>query len=92
MENDKTDCGCGSDCCQPKKSKLWMKIVLVVVILAAVAIVTFKFVGKNMAEPVPVTDTVSATQPSSCDTTCVKTCTKITTPGQNPPCCPQAKH
>ena len=45
MENEnkeKKDCGCGPDCCPPKKNKLWMKIVFGAVILAAIAIISIK--------------------------------------------------
>ena len=51
MENEtnkQQDCGCnGGDCCTPKKSKLWMKIVFVAIVLAAIAIITVKLVNKG---------------------------------------------
>ena len=46
MENEtKKDCGCDDGCCQPKKSNLWTKVVFIVVIVAALAIVAIKFTG-----------------------------------------------
>lgn len=52
MENENNtnqDCGCGTDCCTPKKSNLWMKIIFIVIVVAAAAIVTIKLTGAKNA-------------------------------------------
>jgi hypothetical protein len=52
-ENKTTqDCGCDGDCCTPKRSKLWMKIVFIVIVAAAIGIVSMKLIEKSDA-PVP---------------------------------------
>lgn len=92
LVNDESNCGCGPDCCQPKKkNKWWMTLIIVVVLVAAGTIIAVKLVGGSEPETLPTSDTITNAQPQGCDTSCVKTCTKITNPGQNPPCCPQAK-
>lgn len=93
MENnkiEKNDCGCDSDCCQPSKGKLWKKIFFVVIISAAVTIVTVKLVGKNNTELKVGTDTISAQQKGCCDTSSIKGCVKITNPSNNKSCCPKS--
>ncbi len=40
----KDDCGCSDgNCCTPKKSTPWTKILFIVVIVAALAIIVMKF-------------------------------------------------
>ena len=49
-ENEvKQDCGCDDGCCSPKtkKSKLWTKILFIVVIAAAVTVVIIKVAGNS---------------------------------------------
>lgn len=48
--NSNQDCGCSDGCCTPqRKNSLWKKIVFIVIILAAGAIVTMKLINKNDA-------------------------------------------
>lgn len=87
------DCGCSSsgDCCTPKKSKLWMKIVFIVIVVAAMAIVTVKLVNSNNCKSDAKGVTV-ATEKSGCgDSTKSIKCVKICDPEKNPSCCPKAK-
>jgi len=72
-ENIKQDCGCdtnsdSSNCCQPPKSKCWMKILFIVIILAVIVIVTVKLTQKFSTPEVINNDTTSVTQQSGCDT------------------------
>jgi hypothetical protein len=40
----KQDCGCDNgECCQPKKSNKWTKIIFALILLTAVAIIVAKF-------------------------------------------------
>lgn len=55
-----------------------MKIIFVVIVVAAASIVVIKLTGKSNIEPQKNSDSIPAF-------------VKITTPGQNAPCCPQAK-
>ena len=41
-EENKQDCGCEGDCCTPKKKPKWIRIISVLVILAALAIIIVK--------------------------------------------------
>jgi hypothetical protein len=91
QEINKPDCNCNSDCCQPKKNKLWMKIVFIAVVLAAVAIVTVKLVVKSGPEPGTVCDSISNANSACCDTSGMKNCVKITDPSKNKSCCPKSK-
>ena len=78
MENEKNtkqDCGCGDSCCAPSKSKLWMKIVFIAIVVAALAIVAVKLINGGA-------DT-TAKKSSCCDSTKTKTCDKDT----KSPCC-----
>ncbi|MCL2511565.1 MAG: hypothetical protein FWF09_05900, partial [Bacteroidales bacterium] len=55
MENQSNfnqDCGCSDGCCTPqKKSNPWKKWIFIAIILAAVAIIAVKFIGKDDATP-----------------------------------------
>ena len=86
------NCNCGDDCCKPKKSKLWTKILFFIVIATALSIVTFKIVANNkkaeVKPPVVIVDSIK--KPSCCDTTQPNICTKVSDP--NKPCCPQSKN
>ena len=95
-ENTKQDCGCNSNssdnsCCQPPKSKCWMKILFALVILAVVVIVTIKLTQKFSAPPAINNDTTSVTQQSGCDTSKCKSINTIYSPEKNS-CCPQSKN
>jgi hypothetical protein len=76
MENEKNtkqDCGCSDGCCTPKKSKPWMKILFAIIIIAALAIVTFKLVSNNNSSA-KVGATIS-TEKSGCgDSSSTKSC------------------
>lgn len=75
-ENKKQDCDCGSDCCTPKKSKCWMKILFVAIIVAALTIVVVKLTGKTEEPAVHKQDTVKTQKAAGSDSapTCVKPC------------------
>ena len=93
MENQnagKSDCGCGTDCCQPKKGKVWPKIIFIVIILAVVAIITLKLVGKNESKPLSGCDSTSIHKSGCCDTSGLKT-VSISDTTKNKSCCPKAK-
>lgn len=80
-ENKKQDCGCSDpNCCTPKKSNLWMKIVFAVIVVAALLIVAIKLMNNDK----PDQGNSNAINKSGCDTT-VKSCD----PGKNPGCCPK---
>jgi len=89
MENEKNtkqDCGCCDGCCTPSKSKPWMKILFAVIIIAAVAIVTYKLVNNNTTSA-KVGATIS-TEKSGCgDSSKTKSCES-----GNKSCCPQNKN
>ena len=89
MENEKNtqqDCGCSDGCCTPSKSKPWIKILFAVIIIAAVAIVTYKLVYKNDTSS-KVGATVT-TEKSGCgDSSKTKSCE-----GGSKSCCPQNKN
>jgi hypothetical protein len=83
MENEaKKDCGCDDGCCQPKKSKPWMKILFSVVLAAAIIIVVIKVTDSNnnagnksgmiKNEKVGPTDTTKSCCPKSNATCCPK--------------------
>lgn len=93
-EKNQADCGCGSNdsnCCGPKKGKgkLWTKIVFIVVVLAAAAIVTIKLVQKNDSSEQVRNDTIAAQKTGCGDSSGFKTCTKVCDPSKG--CCPQSK-
>ena len=70
--NTKQDCGCGTDCCTPKKSKLWMKIVFIVIVAAAIAIVTVKLISnnRNFPQPEPLFFDLESIGATGCNGTC----------------------
>ncbi|MEI6124498.1 MAG: hypothetical protein WCQ95_12810 [Bacteroidota bacterium] len=85
MKNEiKKDCGCDDGCCQPKKSKLWAKILFAVVIVAAIAIIAIKFTGNNNNSDNKSTmvknEKIGATDS-----------TKSCCPKSNASCCPKGK-
>ena len=92
MENEnKTtqDCGCGSDCCQPSKSKPWTKMVFIVIVVAALAIAAFKLSDVNTTDAKGVAS--PADKSACCDTTMQDTTAKTCDPAKNPSCCSKAK-
>lgn len=90
--NNNTDCGCGSDCCQPKKkNKLWKKIFFAIVILSAAAIVTLKIVGTNNAQEKPSCDSINNKTSGCCDTAGTIPFVKINNPQKDKSCCPKGK-
>ena len=89
-KNETKDCGCDSDCCQPKKSNTWKKLLFIAIILAAGAIVTVKLVTNKTANSQVNTETKNIQAPNNgCDTSGVKTCTKICGPEEKKSCCPK---
>ncbi|MFH0867186.1 MAG: hypothetical protein V1904_13410 [Bacteroidota bacterium] len=88
MENEnntKQDCSCGTDCCTPRKSNLWMKIVFIVIVVAAVTIVTVKLVSND--NKAGSSNSAVTIEKSSCSDT-----TKACDPKKNPSCCPKNKN
>jgi len=66
MENQnisKQDCGCGENCCTPKKSRLWTRVIFIIIILAAGTIIALKLVGNHDKE---ADDCCEATENSNC--------------------------
>jgi len=49
MENIKNDCGCDTNCCQPKKTKPWKKTIFVLIFLIAAVIIIVKVTTGNMS-------------------------------------------
>jgi hypothetical protein len=91
LKTDNSGCDCGPGCCEPPKGKgkLWTKIVFVVIVCVAAAIVTVKLVTNNSSTTQAGNDTISGQQTEACgDTTGFKTCVKVCDPSQ---CCPQAR-
>ena len=83
-ENKKQDCGCTDGSRRPKKKNIFSKILFVVILLAAVAIIGIKLAGRSgnasgeqsIAAPGKV---------SGCDTTKAKTCDT----SKSSSCCPK---
>ncbi len=89
-QNNKSDCGCGTDCCQPKKGKLWLKILFVCVLLAVVVIITVKLVNKNDCKPQSGCNSTGVHQSSCYDSTGQKkACGSDSTKTKS--CCPNAR-
>jgi len=95
MENQndkKNDCGCDSGCCQPKKSKLWAKLLFILVFLAASVIIIVKVTGKsNEVSEQKCDTTLCSKQSGKCDTASQGNIVQITNPSQEKPCCPGGK-
>lgn len=95
MENQndkKNDCGCDSGCCQPKKSKLWAKLLFILVFLAASAIIIIKVTGKSNEVTEQKCDTTLCSKHSgTCDTVKQGNTVQITNPSQEKPCCSGGK-
>ncbi|MFH0895591.1 MAG: hypothetical protein V2A54_14240 [Bacteroidota bacterium] len=85
-ENKKQDCECGTDCCTPKKSKCWMKILFIVIIAAALTIVVVKLTGKSNDEATPKQDTVKTQKAGAADS--AKSCNKPCGSDKKSSCCP----
>jgi hypothetical protein len=90
-ENVKQDCGCGSNsgdnsCCQPPKSKCWMKILFAVIILAVVVIVTMKLTQKY-STPLPVNKDTTCVQHQGCCDTSKTVSSNGFEPVEIKPCC-----
>ena len=85
-ENKKQDCGCDDNCCQPKKSNIFTKLIFAVILLAAIGIIAVKL----FYHPAPAANQQLFKDPNAkawCDTTANKTCD--TTKGSS--CCPKSK-
>jgi hypothetical protein len=83
-ENKKQDCGCDDDCCQPKKKNIFSKLIFALILLAAVAIIGIKLVGRSGN----ASDKQSVAAPgkvSICDTAKTKTCDTT----KSSSCCPK---
>ena len=92
--NSTQDCGCNSgDCCQPpKKNNLWKKTLFIVVILAAVAIVTLKMVGKSDNRHLSGNDSLCIHhQKSCCDTSEAKENESACDTSLKRHCCPNSE-
>ena len=85
-ENKKQDCGCDDGCCRPKKKNIFSRLLFAVILLAAVAIIGIKLVGRSDN----ATGKQSITAPgkaSCCDTAKTKTCDTA----KGSACCPKSK-
>jgi len=81
-ETKNQDCGCTDGSCKPKKKNTLSKIIFVLILLAAVAIIGVKLTGHS--GNASGKQTISAPgKASGCDTTKTKTCD--TTKGSS--CC-----
>jgi len=89
QNSSKTNCGCGSDCCQPKKDSPWKKIVFIVVFLIAVTIIIIKLTDGNRsnASQVPC-DPAKCGSSSCCDSNKTNT---VTINKDTAACCPGSK-
>jgi hypothetical protein len=67
---NKTDCGCNTGCCEPKKSGLWKKIVFGIIILFAAFVIFIKLSGSNegKAKCSSKDSTECAANSAKCDT------------------------
>ena len=84
--NDPQNCSCDSDCCQPKKSNIFTKLIFAVILLAAIGIIAVKL----FYHPAPAANQQLFKDPNAkawCDTTANRTCD--TTKGSS--CCPKSK-
>jgi hypothetical protein len=85
-EPDKKDCGCDGDCCKPKKTNIFTKLLFAVILLAALGIIGMKLVNK----PDPKNNKEAVAAPakgSCCDTTVSKCCE----PKKDTTCCSKDK-
>ena len=88
IENKSThDCSCDDNCCQPSKNKLWKKIVFIVIIVGALAVVAIKLTS-NSSKAEPQKAAVKTEKPACCDTTKMNSCIKICDPKKDSKCCP----
>ncbi|MDD3877089.1 MAG: hypothetical protein PHT69_10735 [Bacteroidales bacterium] len=88
-ENNQNECGCGPDCCQPKKSNIWKKLLFAAVLIAATAIVTVKLTGNTEKKAPSCCDSTSVSQSGCCDSTDAKI-TNIQDSTKIRSCCPNA--
>lgn len=91
MENkaQNTDCGCGTDCCQPKKANPWKKIVFILVFLIAAAIIIVKITSGNVSNTTQEScDPAKCGSSSCCDSTKANT---VTINKDTAACCPGSK-
>lgn len=79
MENNKQNCSCDSGCCQPQKSNTLTRLIFIIVIVAALAIVGFKMVNNKDSR-----QQGNQGNPAACDTTAG--CNDSTA---NSSCCPK---
>jgi hypothetical protein len=85
-ENKKQDCGCDDNCCLPKKNTILTKLIFVVIVLAALGIISIRLFHQSSTS----TNQQLFKDPNApvwCDTTATKTCD--TTKGSS--CCPKSK-
>ena len=80
IKKNQDDCGCDGNCCTPEtKRPNWMKWTGIVVLVAAISIVTVKVVSEQTATP------VKKEAAAVCDTTGGKACDTA----QGSSCCPK---
>ena len=91
MKNEKPDCACNSDCCQPQKAKPWKKILFALIVFSAVVIVSFKLFGNKEIEHQVKTNTQSAQQPGCCDAKDTKGDVKTANSEKTKSCCQPTK-
>jgi hypothetical protein len=71
-QGKQNDCGCDGDCCPPKKSNPFTKIIFIVVVVAALGIV-----GVKLFSPSPPAAAIQACCPegtAGCDTSKAAAC------------------
>ena len=92
--NSNENCNCSDGCCQTKKrNNLWTKILFIVIVVAAISIISVKLTSKNCnTQPNSATsNSVQNPKPSCCDTTKQINCTEGTNQSNKKPCCPRSK-
>jgi len=80
QSNSNQNCGCGDGgCCTPKKGNFWTRLIFIIIILAAGAIITVKLIGKEDAPPAKCCEKTES--PSCCPkSSAVKDSTDCTSP------------
>lgn len=83
------DCGCDGDCCQPAKKQPWMKIVFVVIVVAALAIASIKIFNQNTTSAAGTN--VSTEKSGCCPQSRQDSCARAGDSLKSHSCCPKAR-
>jgi len=89
MEKNINECACSTDCCQPKKTNPWKKIVFILVFFIAAAIIIVKVTTGNVSNASQLScDPSKCASSSCCDTDKANI---VTIKNDTAACCPGSK-